>query len=167
MSSVTKLQTLVAICFFIPQVVCADLLPTSLTCRSNAKSGRDHVTSADRWEGPMNDITNPFEIKTRHKNSQKKENEFFSLTDQVIFSSLDSTAPRVRYVKTNSIGNNQLEIKGNVISVDDNVIFFSWTGHASKASLASIDRLNAKAIISHHYNGYTTHGVNTETFDCE
>lgn len=115
-------------------------LPTSLTCRSNAKASRDYGFVEKRWEGQKGRTVVGssllFNVETR---DSTVAGAFYSLRDWV-FSGLSTSTPVVRsitrFVKGEDMGE---EFVSRVVNRTGDTLFLLWTNDINKTWVAVVD----------------------------
>jgi len=142
-------------------------LPTSLTCRSNAKATRDYGYTERRWVGQegswMLGASGLFKVATR---DSKVADVAYSLRDKV-FSGLNTDAPLVRTITRFTDGGNMgEEFVGAVVSRTGEAVFLLWTNDINKTWTAAVDLARRKAVVAQVFQGVTSVGGMIETLDC-
>ena len=114
-------------------------LPTTLTCRADAKASRNYDASETRWHGQKGYAVFGFSgfFKTEARDS--KESGVYSLRDKV-FSGLNTNRPTVRSTTRFADGFDQeAEFTSRVVSRVPDAVFLLWTNDFNKVWLAAID----------------------------
>ena len=143
-------------------------LPTSLTCRSNAKASRDYGFAEKRWEGQKGasllDASRLFSVETR---DSKVADAFYSLRDKV-FSGLNTSSPVVRSVTRFADGVDKgEEFVSRVVTRTSEAVFLLWTNDMNKTWVAAVDLTRRKAALAQVFQGVTSVGGEFETLDCQ
>lgn len=146
----------------------AQELPTSLTCRSNAKASRDYAFREKRWEGQKDAstlwIARLFRVETR---DSKVADIFYSLRDK-IFSGLNTSAPLVRSITRFADGADKVEeFTSKPVLRTSDAVFLLWTNDINKTWLAAVDLAHRRAVVSEVFQGVTSVGGELETLDCQ
>ena len=141
-------------------------LPSSLTCRSNAKASRDYAFAEKRWEGQKGQSTlgspRPFNVDTR---DSKVADIFYSLRDKV-FSGLTTSTPVVRSITRLSDGADKgEEFTSRVVTRTSDAVFLLWTHDINKTWVAAVDLARRKATVAQVFQGATSVGGELETLD--
>jgi len=143
-------------------------LPTTLTCRSNAKASRDYAFAEKRWEGQkgqgMPGSHRPFNVETK---DSKVADTFYSLRDKV-FSGLNTSTPLVRSITRFSDGADKgEEFASRVVTRTSDAVFLLWTNDISKTWVAAVDMARRKATVAQVFQGISSVGGELETLDCQ
>ncbi|HEV8524505.1 MAG TPA: hypothetical protein VGQ71_08395 [Terriglobales bacterium] len=143
-------------------------LPTSLTCRSNAKASRDYDFAEKRWERQQGQSmlrsARLFKIETR---DSKVADTFYSLRDKV-FSGLNTSTPVVRSITRFPDGADRgEEFVSRVVTRTNDAVFLLWTNDFNKTWIAALDLGRRKAALAEVFQGVTSVGGELETLDCQ
>jgi hypothetical protein len=143
-------------------------LPTSLTCRSNAKASRDYAFAEKRWEGQkgsrMLGASGLFNVETR---DSKVADALYSLRDKV-FSGLNTSAPLVRSITRLADGGDKgEEFVSRVVIRTSDAVFLLWTNDINKTWTAAVELARRKAVVAQVFQGVTSVGGEVETLDCQ
>lgn len=143
-------------------------LPSSLTCRSNAKASRDYAFAESQWQGQISRgmvrSSSLFNVETR---DSKVGDIFYSLRDKV-FSGLNTGTPVVRSITRFPDGTDKgEEFSSKVVHRTGNTMFLLWTNDINKTWLAVVDLVQRKATLAHVFQGVTSVGGELETLDCQ
>ena len=146
----------------------AQELPTSLTCRSNAKASRDYGFAEKRWEGQkgssMLGASTLFTVETR---DSKVADALYSLRDKV-FSGLNTSTPLVRSITRFADGGEKgEEFVSRVVTRTSDAVFLLWTNDINKTWVAAVDLARRKAAVAQVFEGVTSVGGEFETLDCQ
>ena len=137
--------------------------PTQLTCMPNAKVTRDYGFREKIWMGSLDDYSIPFRTKI---NPTKENDPYYRIR---VFADLYSSTPIIKTVwpKTKLL-DEQVEIyKGTVVSRTSDSVFIVWNNTPNnKAWLAVVNLKLKKAVTSILFEGITSVGFKSVTFDC-